>query len=82
MYYNEEFLRGVWADYLKETGLPEEKVDPDAFIRWGFARLIEWRAPRYKAIADNWGVTIPATAIEKAQTPDAFLDLVAGTVKG
>ena len=82
MYYNEEFLRAVWADYLKETGLPEDKVDPDAFIRWGFARLIEWRGPRYKAIADNWGVTIPATEIEKVQTPDAFLKLVDEAVKG
>ncbi|WP_425409697.1 ATPase [Hyphococcus sp.] len=75
MYYNEDFLRGVWADYLAETGLTEDKVDPDAFIRWGFARLIDWRAPRYKAIADKWGVTIPARTIEKAQTPDDFLAL-------
>lgn len=76
MYYNESFLRSVWSDYLKETGLSETSVDPDAFIRWGFARLIEWRAPRYKAIADNWGVTIPAAEIEKARDPEAFLALV------
>ncbi len=76
MYYNETFLRQVWADYLKESGSKERDVDPDDFIRWGFARLIEWRAPRYKSIADKWGVTIPATEIEKAQTPEAFLALV------
>lgn len=81
MYYNETFLRGVWTDYLKETGLAEHEVDPDAFIRWGFARLIDWRAPRYKAIADNWGVTISARDIEKVQDPEAFLNLVDGAAK-
>ncbi|WDI30254.1 hypothetical protein PUV54_09805 [Hyphococcus flavus] len=81
MYYNEDFLRGVWADYRKETGLAEADVDPDAFIRWGFARLIDWRFPRYKAIADNWGVTISARALEKAQDPEAFLALVDDAVK-
>lgn len=81
MYYNETFLRGVWSDYLKETGLSETDVDPDAFIRWGFARLIEWRAPRYKTIADHWGVTIPAAEIEEARDPEAFLTLVDRAVK-
>ncbi len=54
----------------------EDKVDPDAFIRWGFARLIDWRAPRYEAIARRWGVQISARDVEKVQTPDEFLDLV------
>jgi len=81
MYYNEDFLKKIWGDYLKATGSAKTLVDPDAFIRWGFAKLIEWRAPRYDAIAKNWGVTIPATDIEKATSPDAFLDLVDEAVK-
>ncbi|MEO1137745.1 MAG: ATPase, partial [Pseudomonadota bacterium] len=76
MYYNEDFLREVWADYLSETGLAETAVDPDAFIRWAFARLIDWRAPRYEAIAKNWGVSIPARDIEAVKTPEDFLSLV------
>ncbi|MEX6633237.1 ATPase [Hyphococcus lacteus] len=76
MFYNETFLRDVWADYLSETGCAEENVDPDHFIRWGFARLIEWRRPRYQAMADGWGITIPANKIEKVRTPEDFLDLV------
>ncbi len=82
MYYNEGFLKKCWADYLKETGVNEDQVDPDAFIRWGFARLIEWRAPRYKAIADHWGVTVSARDIEKIETPDAFLSLVENAAAG
>ncbi|MEZ5893401.1 MAG: hypothetical protein R3C58_09725 [Parvularculaceae bacterium] len=80
MYYNEEFLRRCWADYLKETGLAETQVDPDAFIRWGFARLIDWRRPRYEAIAKNWGVTISARDVEKVKTPEDFLALVDAAV--
>ncbi|MEM8934991.1 MAG: ATPase [Pseudomonadota bacterium] len=76
MYYNERFLRQVWDEYLAETGDDPEAVDPDAFIRWGFARLIEWRRPRYRAIADSWGVRLTATAVEGAESPHAFLDLV------
>ena len=76
MYYNENFLKKCWADYLAETGGREEKVDPDAFIRWGFARLIDWRAPRYKAIGEHWGATVSAVDIEAVRTPHEFLDLV------
>ncbi len=81
MYYNEGFLQQVWADYLGETGLPENKADPDDFIRWGFARLIEWRTPRYQAIAKNWSVTIPAAKAELATTPEAVMALVDAAVK-
>ena len=80
MYYNEAFLKQCWSDYLDATGAQEDDVDPDAFIRWGFARLIDWRAPRYKAIADNWGVTVSARDIEKVQTPEAFLTLIESAV--
>ncbi len=82
MYYNEGFLKRIWADYLKETGVAERQVAPDEFIRWGFARLIDWRRPRYEALAKNWGVSIPAAEIEKATTPEAFLALVDKAVKG
>jgi hypothetical protein len=38
MYYQREFLARAWADYLAETGLAEDAVDPDAFVRWTYAR--------------------------------------------
>lgn len=76
MYYNEDFLRARWREYLAAKGAAENEVDPDAFIRWGFEKLIDWRRPRYKAIADNWGVSISARDLETATRPDAFLDLV------
>lgn len=76
MYYNEAFLKRIWADYLAAKGVAEREVDPDDFIRWGFAQLIDWRQPRYEAIANNWGVTVSAREIEKVKTPEEFLALV------
>lgn len=76
MYYNEAFLKKIWADYLSQKGVSEAQVDPDDFIRSGFAQLIDWRRPRYEAIAKNWGVTISARELEKVQTPGEFLQLV------
>lgn len=78
MYYNEAFLKKIWADYLSRKGVAENEVDPDDFIRSGFAQLIDWRRPRYEAIAKNWGVTVSAREIEKVRTPAAFFDLAAG----
>ncbi len=78
MYYNEAFLNRIWADYLTEKKVAEANVDPDDFIRWGFSQLIEWRAPRYRAIADKWGVTISARDVEAVNTPDDFLRLIGG----
>lgn len=76
MYYNEGFLKRIWADYLKAKGVAESKIDPDDFIRSGFAQLIDWRRPRYEAIAKNWGVTVSAREIEMVTTPAAFFALL------
>ncbi len=76
MYYNEDFLRMVWKEYLEKTGASEEAVDPDDFIRWGYARLIDWRRPRYETIADNWGIRIKAQDLEHVGAPDEFLDVI------
>jgi len=58
MYYQPDFLIGAWADYRAETGLSEDAVDPDAFVRWTYARALAHREPRYAALAENWGVTL------------------------
>ncbi|MEO0359865.1 MAG: ATPase [Pseudomonadota bacterium] len=76
MYYQEAFLRRIWDDHLDATGDAEDAVDPDAFIRHGFARLIEHRRPRYEAIADNWGVTVEADEIEDVHAAEDFSRLI------
>ncbi|WP_118132568.1 ATPase [Oceanicella sp. SM1341] len=77
MYYREDFLRAQWSRYLAERGVEEDAVDPDDFIRFGFAQLLGHRRPLYQAIADNWGVTVEADDIAEVTTAAEFDTLVA-----
>ncbi|TVQ55269.1 MAG: ATPase [Rhodobacteraceae bacterium] len=77
MYYEEGFLRAIWAEYLAETGLAEDAVDPDAFTAWGFARLLRRRRPIYAAIAEGWGVSVEAADLAAVDSIEAFDALVA-----
>jgi hypothetical protein len=77
MYYEESYLRGIWADYLAETGLAENAVDPDAFTAWGFAKLLRRRRPIYAAIASEWGVTVEAADLAAVDSTEAFDALIA-----
>ncbi len=75
MYYRPDFLKQVWADYLATEAKPEEKVDPDAFLRFGYARLLQHRQPLYAAMAGR-GVTITAEEVAAVSTADHFDDLI------
>lgn len=76
MYYQPAFLETVWAEYLAREGRPADEVDPDAFLRFGYARLLEHRQPRYAAMA-RWGVTVTAEEIAAIRDADGFHDLIA-----
>jgi hypothetical protein len=79
MYYRPDFLARVWAEYLKREGRPETQVDPDAFLRFGYARLLEQRRPRYQAMA-RWGVTVSAEEVAAVRSPADFDDLIARAI--
>jgi hypothetical protein len=81
MYYPEAFLRQVWAEYLAETGQGPDQVDPDAFIAWGFRRLLAHRLPRYDAIGRRWGVVVEAAEVEAVRTPADFDGLIAEAIR-
>ena len=66
----------MWNDYLAETGLTPDTADPDAFLRFGYARLLQSRQPRYAAMA-RWGVTVTAEEVAATQSPAAFDALIA-----
>ena len=76
MCYQPEFLVDAWARFLAETGLQEEEVDPDTFIRWTYARALAHRKPRYEAMA-KWGISVTADEVAKVATPHDFESLVA-----
>jgi len=76
MYYQPDFLHTAWDEYLREHKLHEEDVDPDAFVRWTYARALAHRQPRYAAMAQNWGVSIRAEDVAKLRSPGDFIALV------
>jgi hypothetical protein len=80
MYYSEDFLTRLWCDYLKETGLAPDAVDPDAFIRHGFHALMAHRLPTYRAMAERWGVTLDAADVAAVRDPQDFEALVAAAL--
>ncbi len=51
MAYQPEFLERSWAEYLSENNVKAGEVDPDAFIRWTYARALAHRQPLYEAMA-------------------------------
>ena len=77
MYYQRDFLTAAWADYLAETGHAPDRVDPDAFVRWTYARALSHRAPRYAAMANTWGVTVTAEEVAELRTSAHLTDLIA-----
>ncbi|ANB34820.1 ATPase [Rhodovulum sulfidophilum] len=80
MYYQPAFLHEAWADYLSRTGLSEAAVDPDAFVRWTYARALAHRQPRYEAMARNWGVRVTAEEVAALRGPEDFTDLIAEAI--
>lgn len=77
MAYQPEFLTTVWEEYLSENNTSEGDVDPDAFIRFTYARALAHRQPRYEAMA-KWGITVTADEVAALKTDADFDALVAG----
>ena len=72
MYYRPAFLAELWAEYSQG----HDTVDPDAFLRFGYARLLDSRQPRYAAMA-RWGVTVSAEEVAGVHDAAGFDDLIA-----
>ena len=79
MAYQPEFLMQAWSDYLAQHDVREAEVDPDAFIRWTYARALEHRAPRYEAMA-QWGVKLDADTVAGITTAPEFDDAIAAAL--
>lgn len=80
MCYRPEFLTDLWAEYLNENKCSEGEVDPNDFISFTYARAIEQRDPRYKAMADNFGVSVSHKDLGRITTPQGLDELIAATL--
>jgi hypothetical protein len=77
MYYQPDFLTRCWDEYRAETGHAPHQVDPDTFVRWTYARALAHRAPRYAAMAQNWGITVTAEEVAETRTAPELIALIA-----
>lgn len=80
IYYQPAFLTKVWQEYLLAQALPADQVDPDAFLRFAYARLLTHRQPRYAAMARR-GITLAAEDVAQIQTVAEFSTLIARTLE-
>ncbi|MEO1456296.1 MAG: ATPase [Pseudomonadota bacterium] len=80
MYYPEPMLLALWEEYRDLPRVAEDAVDPDAFIVFGFRRLLAHRLPLYDAIARHWGVTVEAHEVEAVRDTAGFDRLIATAI--
>jgi hypothetical protein len=81
MCYQESFLIDAWDEYLSTQSVAPEKVDPDAFVRWTYARALAHRQPRYRAMARNWGITVSADDITRVSSEADMNELLARAIQ-
>ncbi|WP_333714610.1 ATPase [Yoonia sp.] len=81
MSYDPAFLLQTWQAYLTEFAVAPDKVNPDDFIRWAFAKALAHRQPRYRAMADNWGISVTQEAVERVTDTDGFVDMIADALE-
>lgn len=79
MCYQAGFLADAWMNYQVETGLAPDRVNPDDFIRWTYARAMAHRQPRYAQMA-TWGITIPYANVASVTSPQDFETVIAAAL--
>ncbi|MEM1373771.1 MAG: ATPase [Pseudomonadota bacterium] len=77
MCYLPSFLSQAWDTYAE--GRPEAEIDPDAFVRWTYAKALAHREPRYAAMA-RWGVTVDGKEWESIVSESDFIDVIAAAI--
>lgn len=80
MAYQPQFLSAAWQSYLEQQQITEAEVDPDAFIRWTYARALAHRQPRYEAMARNWGITVDASDMAGLTSEAEFTEVIAAAL--
>ena len=81
MSYDPAFLLATWQAYLSEFAVAPDKVDPDDFIRWAFAKALAHRQPRYRAMAEKWGITVQQNVVERVKDQEGFVSMIADALE-
>lgn len=81
LYFPPAFFDAHLSEYLDEFAIVRvEDIDPGAFLSWVFPRLFRSRLPKYQALADKYGVTLPAGAACAVRSEVEFVELIAGAL--
>lgn len=80
MCYRPKFLRELWQEYLETNNCAEAEVDPNAFMTFTYARAISQREPRYRAMADSFGIKVSHTDLGRVTSPQGLDELIAATL--
>lgn len=78
LFFPPSFFKVWLKDYLLLRGFDStNRIDPDDFSRWVFPKLFESRKPKYQALADSYGVSIPSKAFYGIRSSDDFIRVIA-----
>ena len=78
VYYHPDFFESALRAYLEKNGLDYvAQINPDAFVRWVFPRLVEDRLAKYQALADQYGYTIKSDDLYHCHSADDVINLIA-----
>ena len=81
MYFNESFLDRKLAEYLSRESLGSaDEIEPDAFAKWIFPELIEYRRPLYEALANEHAYTVDAALIGSVNSESDFIEMIAESI--
>lgn len=82
LYFNENFLDRKLAEYLSIENLASaEDIVPDAFVKWIFPELLEYRRPLYEAWAEKYAYTVDANLIGDINSESDFIELIADSIE-
>jgi len=78
VYYHPDFFASALQSYLEKNSLDYvAQINPDAFVRWVFPRLVQDRLAKYQALADQYGYTIKSDDLYHCHSADDVINLIA-----
>ena len=81
VYYHPDFFESALSSYLKKNSLDYvAQINPDAFVRWVFPKLIEDRLEKYQTLADQYGYTIKSDDLCHCHSAEDVINLISGSL--
>jgi len=77
VYYHPDFFESALSSYLEKNSLDYvAQINPDAFVRWVFPKLIEDRLEKYQTLANQYGYTIKSDDLYQCNSADDVVNLI------